>query len=184
MKLTRPPAGSLLILVIVVFVLTAGLWAASYMVAGETPASLVSRMMWRVELANLGIAFIVFFASLIWPGYSLAPSTELDAAIKQNGKLRTLLLPSTWRTVWRIQYPYAPHWMQVLLITAILGIPILWIGSILFGWPIFSGTDGGSMRLGMVLPFMFAAQALPIWYSKWRELSQPAASTSPEVRPS
>jgi hypothetical protein len=181
-KITRPVAGILLALVIVVFVLVAGIWIASYVV-DESASWDEWKHVVRAQFASMLVAFILFIATS--GGRAHQRSSEAEALFKENGGWwRAMFQPSVWRALWRIRYPYAPYWMQWLVNATLVWVGILLIGWFFFDWELVRAQQAGSVRFQTIMPLLFGAQALPILYSKWRELSQPAATTSPEGDPS
>jgi hypothetical protein len=178
-KITRPIAGILLAMVVMVFVLCAYIWVGSYTV-DETAPWEAWKTVERARFWSHLMGLIVYFPTFRWRGQG--PSSEAESLVKENGGWRRAMFRlSVWRGLWRIRYPYAPHWMQLLSIATLLWVATFLIGKLFFDWALFSPQRAGSARFTTVLPMMFAVQALPILFSKWREHSQPAALTSPEV---
>jgi hypothetical protein len=187
MKVTRLIVGIMLILLIVQAALTATLWAESFVFDYDTVSDQVVNIIFGAQLLQLLLSVIVFGGAqwLIKERAQLLKQ-EMQAAMERRGGMLNLLFsPSYWNTRWNIQSPFAPRWLGWLSLTVTLCLMVLGITEfcLMLGGA-FQPTSNSNMRLFTVVPIIWGLQSLIILLSKWRELSQPAASASPEVRPS
>jgi hypothetical protein len=178
-KITRPIAGLLLVLLIMLFALTTGLFGISYFVGDRDSTS--ERVQDSIDSARLGalvLAGVVLISSTLIRQDKSAQNSDLMK--HYGGTLRALFSRDYWHERAALDTPYVPTWLFPACFIIALGILLFNLGL-----PAdHNHTYGSLIRESTVLPFAYGIMALPVLYSNWRETSQPAASPSPEVRPS
>jgi hypothetical protein len=178
MKLSRLIVGVLLTLLSGQIAVAVSLFIASFII-DDYPTNPVWHLTNHTQLVLLFLSTGTYLTSMMMMQVHAA---EAQAEFKRRGgTLKAMFSPSAWDALWAIRTPYAPRWMGWLIIIVILSFVLhLVVDSF---WS-FEASKASNTRLSTGLPLIWGVFALPILYSKWRELSQPAASASPEVRPS
>jgi hypothetical protein len=177
-KITRPIVGILLALVIVQLCSAAILIIASFTVDEDSLVPFVF------------LQFFAFWVAMISNGTATSLTNQTAADAKQlrkkyGGWRRALGSLNYWKEVASINSPYLPRWMgwlDIILNGSI--ILLVLVGGYLLLTGRFRPTTVSNMRFYALLIVMWGVRSLPILVSKWRELSQPVTTTSPEVRPS
>jgi hypothetical protein len=183
MKLTRPIVGILLALVIMQFAVIAGLWIASFL-PGDDPGNSVVDVVFFTQLALLVLCVFTF-----WWGDKMIDPERRKLLSQQYTGLRVfsgMFTTRYWNVYWSSKAPYAPRWLVLISTSLQVSILVFALVAIML---LFTDNNpmrayGGGVRFMSLYPFLVSIQILPVVLSKWRELSQPAASPSPEVRPS
>jgi hypothetical protein len=185
-KITRPIVGILIAFVILQFAMVAGLWITSFVI-DDALSSSGATIILTVQVSSLILAIAISSGSQWLSQQRMKEHDhELEASYRRSGgKLKAMLSPSHWEIRWRIEAPFALSWMNWIGVIAGLGFVLLaTLVVCLRLWGTFQPTYSSNLQLLTALPLIYGLQALPILYSKWRELSQPTATPSPEVRPS
>jgi hypothetical protein len=177
-KITRPIVGVLIALVVVQLCLAAILVIASFAVNEDSLVPFVF------------LQFFAFMVAMISNGTATSLTNHTAADAKQlrkkyGGWRRALGSLNYWKVVASINSPYAPRWMGWLdiILNGSIILLVLVAGYLLLTGR-FHPTTVSNMRFYALLIVIWGVRSLPILVSKWRELSQPAASASPEVGPS
>jgi hypothetical protein len=176
-KITRPITGIMLELWIIQLVLSAGLFITSYSVDFDSPEGL-KRIIFLSEMGALGVSFVVYlFTTQIQP----KNHAQYQELMKHHGgTLRALVSRDYWHDRLRLGTPYIPLWLHWASLSIALFIALLAV--IVFSLSLNnSDTYGDQVKEAILFPLIFSAMTLPDLLSKWRELSQPTATTSPEM---
>jgi hypothetical protein len=110
---------------------------------------------------------------------------EIEESIQQHGgRLKALFSLAHLRKMALIDAPFAPRWMWWFSIIVPPVIAVMLMGIAIYGVIFTEPFQFRAFSVFPMLSLLWGSQSLAILYSKWRELSQPAATASPEVRPS
>jgi hypothetical protein len=184
MKLTRPIVGIMMALLISQFALNVGLWIVSYLVSNDSSSSIHK----VIDIAELGAWLLTII--LVLSVAAVLGNIEAEAkesARRHGGMVRALFSRGYWNERWELTAPYAPRWLAwvSLMVLIFMGLfAVVQLCLVLTGNVHRPYGFGSSIRRSTLGLFVLAGWTLPILYSKWRELSQPTPTASPEVRPS
>jgi hypothetical protein len=181
MKVTRPMMTILVVLTILQFALVVGLWIASLFLSYDSSDPVVDAVA-VTQLFLLALSVI----TMLWAQKFIDVTMQKEITRQHGGLLRSRFSWRYWQEYWACNAPYAPRWLDWLSSGVLFSILIVALGVICL---LLTGnnpirTYGSSIRSFTLYSFLNGIMILPVVVSKWRELSQPAASVSPEVRPS
>jgi hypothetical protein len=176
-KITRPIAAILVVLIPVDVVVCAGLFVASYAI-DTVPGSMAWRTLPRFGIYHMGLVTLSLLSFTIWLVIARLRKPEKEPFVKEfieqnGGVLKTLLSPSRQAALRRRRYPTVPSYLWYLGLVGFPGITILIVCDRAFGWGIFGSSMGGILRFTTAFAAQFCLMFFPILYAEWRELSQP-----------
>jgi hypothetical protein len=175
-KITRPIVGILLSLAVFEIIVVALVWSASFFVTSEASRA-------KNIIDTVGLVTVILTIPLIisFMGIRLSREAALKRLVSRyGGNLRALTLKAYWSELPDTLTPFVPRWLPWVSL-AVVG---LLVAVVLTSYGRLPRTIGDSIRLSTMYRLEIAVIALPYLVSKWRELSQPVTTTSPEVRSS
>jgi hypothetical protein len=180
-KITRPIVGLMLGLTIVQFAGLVSLWIVSFLL-GDDPTDYPGEAILATEVA---LAVLSLIPSL-WAQKLIDPIRDKESARQHRGLLISRFSWHYWQERWTTNAPYAPRWLGWLSSSLLLLILVLTLVGMIF---LITGnnpvrTYGGGIRMITLSLSVSGIMTLPLVVSKWRELSQPAAIASTEMRSS
>jgi hypothetical protein len=178
MKVTRPVVGIMLGLAVVQFAGLVGLWIVSFRL-GDDPTDYPVDAILVTEVALAVLSLI----TSRWAQKLIDPFRDKESARQHRGLLISCFSWHYWQERWTTNAPYAPRWLGWLSSSLLLLILVHVLVGTIF---LVTGnnpvrTYGGGIRVITLSLSVSGIMTLPVVVSKWRELSQPAASASPEV---
>jgi hypothetical protein len=183
LKIKRLIAGIMLGLVLMQFALNIGLWIATFILPIE--------FLLLVAAGTLGstILAVILYTLAFW-SVQHNQSRVKEAWQRYGGGIKPFFSGGYWNEYWEINTPFAPRWLGKMS----FGLNLLFVvfcfsqaGLLitrLLEQSYSSASANIAVRTPIFLSLVWSFMVLPYVVSKWRELSQAAASASPEVRPS